>query len=234
MTTSTVPRISFVCSSGGAPVFAALDIYGRVGEPPTVCVVTDRICGALEVARSRGLPTSIVRAKNREDLSRGLASELFGRLESDLACMLFGRLVTGDLFEAGPLLNIHPSALPKFPGMSAVEKARKAGEITLGATLHYVDESIDGGPVVARVTNIAPKSVDAEGWQRLSFAQKTYLTLVLFDNARQLLDGAPTESGSTDVRARAGATVDMVRPDVFEEFRRFVLKESIDWEPIDE
>lgn len=50
----------------------------------------------------------------------------------------------------GRLINIHPSLLPAYPGTDAIRRAWEAGESTLGVTVHYVDEGMDTGPVLAR------------------------------------------------------------------------------------
>ena len=47
-------------------------------------------------------------------------------------------------------INVHPSLLPEFPGAHAIEEALAAGERETGATVHYVDEGVDTGPVIAQ------------------------------------------------------------------------------------
>lgn len=62
------------------------------------------------------------------------------------------RIVGQDLLEAYPnkILNIHPSLLPSFPGKDAIEQALDAGVKVSGVTIHYVDEGIDTGPIIAQ------------------------------------------------------------------------------------
>ncbi len=47
-----------------------------------------------------------------------------------------------------PIINVHPSLLPKYKGLNVVEKAMKAGETVTGCTVHYVNEELDGGEII--------------------------------------------------------------------------------------
>jgi phosphoribosylglycinamide formyltransferase-1 len=64
----------------------------------------------------------------------------------------FMRVLKSAILEAFPrrIINIHPSLLPKFPGLEAWKQALTAGETTTGCTVHYVDDKIDHGDIIAR------------------------------------------------------------------------------------
>ena len=47
-----------------------------------------------------------------------------------------------------PIINVHPSLLPKYKGLNVVERAMEAGEIVTGCTVHYVNEELDGGEII--------------------------------------------------------------------------------------
>ena len=47
-----------------------------------------------------------------------------------------------------PIINVHPSLLPKYKGLHAVEQAMESGDLTTGCTVHYVNEELDGGEVI--------------------------------------------------------------------------------------
>ena len=47
-----------------------------------------------------------------------------------------------------PIINVHPSLLPKYKGLNVVERAMEAGELTTGCTVHYVNEELDGGEII--------------------------------------------------------------------------------------
>jgi phosphoribosylglycinamide formyltransferase-1 len=94
----------------------------------------------------------------------GFRTRLEPQVEADLARMLtdagvelvalagFMRVLKAPMLNAFPrrIVNIHPSLLPKFPGLEAWRQALEAGEKTTGCTVHYVDEEIDHGDVIAQ------------------------------------------------------------------------------------
>jgi phosphoribosylglycinamide formyltransferase-1 len=63
----------------------------------------------------------------------------------------------------GRLVNIHPSLLPAYPGTEAIRRAWESGEPLLGVTVHYVDEGMDTGPVLARAEVARQASLEATG-----------------------------------------------------------------------
>ena len=66
----------------------------------------------------------------------------------------FMRILRGPLLEnfSGRIINIHPSLLPSFPGLRAEKQALAYGARVSGATVHYVDDSVDGGPIILQDT----------------------------------------------------------------------------------
>jgi phosphoribosylglycinamide formyltransferase-1 len=69
------------------------------------------------------------------------------------------RVLSGEFLKAFPrrILNIHPSLLPSFPGLDAQRQALNSGARVSGCTVHFVDETLDGGPVIAqRVVPVSP------------------------------------------------------------------------------
>src|SRR6202049_524707 len=78
----------------------------------------------------------------------------------------FMRVLTSPMLKAFPrrILNIHQALLPKFPGLEAWKQALAAGEKVTGCTVHYVDEEIDHGDIIAQrevpiLTNDTPESL---------------------------------------------------------------------------
>src|ERR1700740_3079528 len=71
----------------------------------------------------------------------------------DLICLAgYMRLLSPCFIEAfrGRILNIHPSLLPSFPGLDAQQQALEHGVKFTGCTVHFVDETLDGGPIIAQ------------------------------------------------------------------------------------
>ena len=121
--------------------------------------------------------------------------------ESDLVRMLrdasvelvilagFMRVLKSPMLDAFPrrIVNIHPSLLPKFPGLEAWKQAFVAGEKVTGCTVHYVDEKIDHGDIIARrevpiLPNDTPESLHA----RIQVAEHELYPTAIGQICRQL------------------------------------------------
>jgi len=128
---------------------------GRVPGVEVGLVISDQPEAAgLERAKEHGLQTLIIerRGRSREEHDREIASALREH-EIDLVCLAgYMRLLSAEFVKAfrGRILNIHPSLLPAFPGLHAHRQALDAGVNMSGCTVHFVDETLDGGPVIAQ------------------------------------------------------------------------------------
>ena len=150
-------RIAVGVSGSGSNLRALAARVDRGALDATIALVfSDRPCAALDWATEAGLDTALVEdlgARNpdaRALADRNLAETLQG-LEVDVVVLAgFMRLVGPVLLDAfgGRVLNVHPSLLPAFPGAHAVRDALAAGAVVTGVTVHLVDASLDGGPVV--------------------------------------------------------------------------------------
>jgi phosphoribosylglycinamide formyltransferase-1 len=120
--------------------------------------------------------------RDREEFSHA-AQAHFARQGVELVLLHFSRLIGIGLFTAIPCCNVHPSILPSFPGLAPVKQAWHSGVKFIGATLHFVDSSIDGGPIVAQTATPIEPSADLAWCDRTSFLQKTLLTLVFLELA---------------------------------------------------
>jgi phosphoribosylaminoimidazolecarboxamide formyltransferase / IMP cyclohydrolase len=121
-------------------------------------VFADRACPALEWAAERGIDSALVPAAAPDDPSArdaedaALASALVGA-GADLVVLAGYMRILGPAVLAafsGRILNTHPSLLPSFPGAHAVRDALAHGGAVSGATVHLVDATLDGGPIVAQ------------------------------------------------------------------------------------
>lgn len=158
--------IAVLASGQGTNLQALLDtVHER--EASIVAVASDRPdAPALERARARGVPTAVFpRAEfpDRPARDGAMADWLVGRgaravvLAGYMALLSPGFLAR---FPAG-VLNVHPSLLPAFPGLRAVEQAVEHGVKVFGVTVHLVDEGIDTGPIVAQRAVELPDAPDA-------------------------------------------------------------------------
>jgi phosphoribosylglycinamide formyltransferase-1 len=149
--------VGVLASGRGSNLQAILDACARPGFPARVAVViSDRERAvALERARAAGLEARWVNPKDfsdREAFDLALVRELESR-GVGLACHAgFMRVLSPAYVRAfaGRALNIHPSLLPAFPGLHAPRQALEHGVKVAGATVHFVDEGVDTGPIVAQ------------------------------------------------------------------------------------
>ncbi len=108
----------------------------------------------IEKATERGIPTEIVERDPDETRAEHEARiiERLGSYDVDLVCLDgYMRILTETFLDSTPTtLNVHPSLLPAFPGMNAYEQVLESGVSVTGCTVHVVDETVDGGPIVTQ------------------------------------------------------------------------------------
>ncbi len=150
------PRIAVLLSGRGSNMEAiARAIQAKRLNARIVAVISNRAeTAGLEIARELGLPAHAmpVRGRAREEYDAALASFL-REAGAEWVCLAgYMRLVSRPLLEAFPrrIVNIHPSLLPAFPGLEAQRQALEYGVRYSGCTVHLVDATLDGGPIVAQ------------------------------------------------------------------------------------
>jgi phosphoribosylglycinamide formyltransferase-1 len=145
-----------VLVSGRGSNLKAIAAAADAGALPIriAAVVSDRAdAGALDWARARGIPAAVLSPRDFAD--RGAYGRALGDLVDAHAPQLvvlagFMRILSDDfvLRFAGRMLNIHPSLLPRYPGLHTHRRALEAGDREHGASVHFVTPELDGGPVV--------------------------------------------------------------------------------------
>ena len=119
---------------------------------PVVAVASNRPgIRALRRADDAELPSAVFPLgdyASRAERDAAMADWLAERGVTLVVCAGYMHLLTPGFLERFPVLNVHPSLLPAFPGMHAVEEAVAAGVAETGVTVHFVDEGIDTGPPV--------------------------------------------------------------------------------------
>ena len=128
---------------------------GKIPNAEIVLVISDRAdARGLVLAAERGIEAIAIERKGgkRGDHEAAFIGVLRER-RVDLICLAgFMRLLSPFFIEAfrDRILNIHPSLLPSFPGLDAQRQALEHGVKFTGCTVHYVDETLDGGPIIAQ------------------------------------------------------------------------------------
>ena len=158
-------RLAVLLSGHGSNFEAIADSVaaGRIPDARIVAVVSDNsLAPGLARARERGLPAHDVgraRFSSRAD-HEAAVTRILEEARADLVCLAGYMRILSPEFVArwrGRIVNIHPSLLPKYAGVSPQRRAIEAGEIVSGCTVHFVDEGTDTGPVVLqRVVRILP------------------------------------------------------------------------------
>lgn len=173
-------RLGIIGSSGGSSLSAANDCLLAAGKSIEWVVITDRQCGIETWANKKGHQVHRLDYASAEDFSREACS-IFDCSGCDNVLLFYTRRVAIPLIDRKSVWNIHPSLLPSFRGLHAVQAAKAAGVRLLGATLHRVDANIDTGEIVAQVAAPLPANFSMSAANYLSYLQRVWLTLVWFD-----------------------------------------------------
>jgi len=150
-------RIGILISGRGSNMVALADSArdGRIPNAEVAVVVSDQPDAAgLGKAKERGIETVVIerRGRKREEHDREIVAALRAK-SVDLVCLAgYMRVLSLEFLDAyrGRILNIHPSLLPAFPGLDAQRQALEHGVKSTGCTVHFVDETLDGGPIIAQ------------------------------------------------------------------------------------
>ena len=154
-------RIAVLVSGGGTNLQALLDAQGRgeiVGGEIAAVISSNPSAYALERARAAGVPGYVMPRRDYPS-SQAMTVALTEKLQSlhiDLVVLAgFMTILTGELFQAFPqaVINVHPSLIPSFCGAGCYglhvhEKALEYGVKVSGATVHFVTEECDAGPII--------------------------------------------------------------------------------------
>jgi phosphoribosylglycinamide formyltransferase 1 len=154
---SKIWRLGILISGRGSNMIALADAVEQVRIPGAeISIVISDQPGATGLARAteRGLKTLVIErgGRTREEHEKEIVAGL-GERQIDLVCLAgYMRLLSRYFIDAyrGRILNIHPSLLPAFPGLAAQRQALDHGAKWSGCTVHFVDETLDAGPIVAQ------------------------------------------------------------------------------------
>ena len=150
-------RVAILISGGGSNMVTLIkSMEGDHPARPCLVLANDPAAGGLEKAAALGVPTAVVdhrpfgrdRAGFEAELTRVLAAHA-----PDILCLAgFMRVLTPDFVTRwqGRMLNIHPSLLPKYPGLNTHARAIAAGDAQAGCTVHLVTADLDAGPILGQ------------------------------------------------------------------------------------
>ncbi len=167
-------RLGVMCSGNGTNFE---NIVRSVTTHEVVLMIHNKSkCGAAERASKLGIPHCHIKAKNEDSMR-----QLFKAWRVDLIVLAgYMRVIKDPLAFHCPIINVHPSLLPKYKGLHAVEQAMKAGEKETGCTVHYVNEELDGGAIIDQsVVPICPDDTVETLTHRIQRAEYRLLPLVI-------------------------------------------------------
>ena len=147
-------RVSVLVSGSGSNLQSLIDTVHEAGGPiEVVQVVSSRPdARAVERAAAAGIPTEVVemRGRERHERDRELADVVAAASPGLVVLAGWMSILTGAFLDRFPdrVVNLHPSLLPAFPGMHAIEQALEWGARYTGVTVHFAEEQVDAGPPI--------------------------------------------------------------------------------------
>ena len=148
-------NIVVLISGSGSNLQAIIDACEQKRIPGTIRAVFSNKADAfgLERAREAGIPQHALAASqfaSREAFDRELMHEIDAYAPDVVVLAGYMRILSAEFVQhyQGKLLNIHPSLLPKYPGLNTHRQALDNGDTEHGTSVHFVTEELDGGPVI--------------------------------------------------------------------------------------
>lgn len=202
-------NIVVLISGNGSNLQAILDACenSTIANAKVAAVLSNKADAyGLERARQANVDALHVSAANfsdRETFDKAMIEKI-DAYQPDLIILAgFMRILSGDFVRhyQGKMINIHPSLLPKYPGLHTHQRALDAGDTEHGTSIHFVTEELDGGPVIlqAKVPIFADDTVD-NIFSRVQEQEHRIYPLVAhwFINERlAMIDGQASLDGNT-------------------------------------
>jgi len=169
-------RIGVMCSGEGTN-FENI-VHSCPDHEVVLMVYNKKKCGAKRRADLLGVPSVRIASKEEDNIIL-----IFDTYQVDLIVMAgWMRVVTKKFCEAfaGRIINLHPSLLPKYKGLNAVQQALESGDDETGATVHFVTEQLDSGAIIKQQEVPILPGDTVESLQRaIQQAEHTLLPLVI-------------------------------------------------------
>ncbi len=150
-------RVAILISGGGSNMVAlARNMVGGHPARPVLVFSNRPDAGGLDKAKALGIPTAVVDHATFGDDRAGFEAELDKHLigaAAEVICHAgFMRILTREFVARwqGRMLNIHPSLLPKYPGLNTHARALAAGDEYAGCSVHQVTQELDAGPLLGQ------------------------------------------------------------------------------------
>ena len=137
-------RLGVMCSGNGTNFQNIITNQLCNHHEVVLMIHNTKKCGAVKRATKYGIPHVRIPHKNEDDMIK-----LFEVYQVDLIILAgYMRVLKNPSSFPCPIINVHPSLLPKYKGLHAVEQAIESGDKVTGCTVHYVNEELDGGEII--------------------------------------------------------------------------------------
>ena len=137
-------RLGILCSGNGTNFENIVRTCYR--DEVVIMIHNKEKCGAAKRANKLGIPHTHIKSKNED-----LIIDVMKAWKVDLIVLAgWMRIISPKLIESFPnkIINLHPSMLPKYKGLHAIERAFESGDKMTGVSVHYVNEELDGGEII--------------------------------------------------------------------------------------
>jgi len=188
------PKLAVFASGNGSNFQAIADAIKqlKILVKIEVLITDKKDAYAIERAKALDIPVVIVDYKEGREKVEEIILNTLEKYKIDyIALAGFMRVLSSDFVNKYPgrILNVHPSILPKYKGLNAIDQALDNGDSELGVTVHFVDESLDGGPIIAQ--EIFP----IEGLTREQVIQRVHQVehILYVDALKKVVEGEVNE-----------------------------------------
>lgn len=166
-------KVAILASGSGSNAQAIIECSknGALHAKVVLVLSNKKDAPVLQKAANANIPAKFLDPKlyaSREEYDRALLSEIAGS-SAECVCLAGYMLLLSKQFlenYAGPVLNIHPSILPAFPGAHGIDDARSHGVKITGVTVHFVNEDMDMGPIIIQAALPLPDDADMDAYMK--------------------------------------------------------------------
>lgn len=152
-------RLAIMASGNGSNFEAIVKACkkNKLQSSVEILVVDKKDAYAINRAKYLNINYKVLELKDfdsKEDYEKEIV-KIFKNLRIELVCLAgYMKIVSNTILNSfeGNIINIHPSLLPKYPGIDGLEQALKANEENIGITIHYVNKDIDAGKIIKQIS----------------------------------------------------------------------------------
>ena len=173
--------MKIVLLASGTGSLARAICQAGISGVEVVALISDKKSPALDVAQDYGIPSEVIEMQSdRTAWDRAVLTAVQSYSPDLVVSVGFMRILSADFLQHCQTINTHPALLPLFPGAHAVRDALAAHASVTGTTVHWVDEGVDTGPVIAqKEVAILASDDEATLHERIKIAERLLIVETL-------------------------------------------------------